>query len=469
VSTPESMVARGPSADAASAPAAFPVPAGQRRELALAWLGLGVFALIASGFFSILLVLSRTPQVAKLMPLTDFFHVALVVHVDLSVLVWFLAFAAALWSLSGAPVLARLGRAAFGLAGIGTLILCAAPFVGKGGPLMSNYVPVLDEPVFLSGLVVFALGCALLVARSAIAALISAHGGGAGFGLNAALVATAIALAAFLWSYFSLPRFITGRDYYELVFWGGGHALQFTYALLMLVAWLVLAQAIGAPLPIPERIVRLLFLLGAAPVLLIPGIYVLHDVRSGEFRGLMTWLMQFGGALPMAPFILAAGVSCWRARELAPEMRPLRSALLASLTLFTVGGVFGLLIRESSTLIPAHYHGSIVGVTLALMGFAYYLLPRLGFAAPRSAAARWQPLVYAAGQLLHIGGLAWAGGHGAQRKTTDAAQSIASLDYQVAMGVMGLGGLIAIIGGVMFLVIVLRAVFAWRAASPHGA
>lgn len=444
------------------------VPGDARRQLALTWLGLGVCALIASGLFSILLVLSRTPQIAKLMPLTDFFHVALVVHVDLSVLVWFLAFAGVLWSLQGPQLLPRWGWAAAGLAILGTAVMAAAPFVGRGGPLMANYVPVLNEPVFLSGLVLFALGCTWLVLRAAAGAFLGSSGTSLGFGLNASIVTTAVALGAFAWSYWALPTFITGRDYYELLFWGGGHALQFTYALLMLVAWLVLAEAIGAPLPLPARITKLLFALGAVPALLIPGIYVLHDIRSGEFRGLMTWLMQFGGALPMAPFLLAATWSCWRGRRLGARERPLHAALLASLLLFSVGGLFGLLIRESSTLVPAHYHGSIVGVTLALMGLCYYLLPRFGFAAVESAAARWQPLVYAAGQLLHIGGLAWAGGHGAQRKVADAVQGVASFEYKAAMGVMGLGGLIAIIGGVMFLVIVLRSVYQRPTPREHA-
>lgn len=443
------------------------VPADERAGLARGWLALGVFALIASGLFSVLLVLSRTPQIAKLMPLTDFFHVALVVHVDLSVLVWFLAFAGVLWSLVGAPVLLRLGQASLGFAALGAAVMVLAPFVGSGGPLMANYIPVLDEPVFLSGLVVFGLGIALLHGRALLAAVVSGPGRGARFGLNAAALAGTIALISFAWSYFYVPRLITSKDYYELLFWGGGHVLQFVYALLMLAAWLILAHAIRAPLPLPERIVKLLFLLGAAPVLLVPGIYLLHDPRSGEFRALMTWLMQFGGALPMAPFMLAAALSCARARSPSPTERPLRAALFASLTLFAVGGVMGLLIRESSTLIPAHYHGSIVGVTLALMGLSYYLLPRLGYQAPDSRAAAWQPLVYGAGQLLHIGGLAWAGGHGAQRKVADAVQGLSSLEHKMAMGVMGFGGLIAIIGGVIFLVVVLRAVWAGRAPS-HG-
>ena len=51
---------------------------------------LGLASLVGAGFFSILLVLARTPAIQELMPLIDFFRVALVVHVNLSVMIWLL-------------------------------------------------------------------------------------------------------------------------------------------------------------------------------------------------------------------------------------------------------------------------------------------------------------------------------------------------------------------------------------------
>ncbi len=60
------------------------VPNGARGKLARAWLLLGLAALVGSGLFSILLVVSRTPYVSQWLPVADFFRVALVVHVDLS-------------------------------------------------------------------------------------------------------------------------------------------------------------------------------------------------------------------------------------------------------------------------------------------------------------------------------------------------------------------------------------------------
>jgi hypothetical protein len=64
------------------------VPPDSRRWLAIAWLWLGIMALLGSGVFSVLLVLSRTPYIQDVFPWIDFFRTALVVHVDLSVLVW---------------------------------------------------------------------------------------------------------------------------------------------------------------------------------------------------------------------------------------------------------------------------------------------------------------------------------------------------------------------------------------------
>ena len=70
-----------------------------------------------------------------------------------------------------------------------------------------------------------------------------------------------------------------------------------------------------------------------------------------------------------------------------------------------------------------------------------------------------QPIIYASGQMMHIIGLAWSGGYGVQRKTAGAAQGLDSLERVIGMGLMGMGGLVAIIGGTLFLVIVLLAIF----------
>lgn len=439
----------------------LPVHDDARRPLAMAWLGLGLFALLASGLFSILLVLSRTPQLQTLFPVADFFRVALVVHVDLSVLVWFLAFGGALWTLSGTHRYPAVAWAAFGLSAIGTLTLCVAPFVQVATPVMANYVPVLDGPAFLGGLVLFGAGITLLCLRAMAAVQpIGTHITGNGalrFGLSAALVTNAVAVLAFGWSWLAVPRSLDPRIYYELVFWGGGHVLQFGYTLLMLVSWLWLASAVGGRLPLSPRVVLLLFALAILSVFLTPITYLAYDVTSVEHHQAQTLLMRFGGGLVIAPIALAVVWSLWPVATLSADKKPLRASLVASLLLFSAGGVIGFLISGSNVKIPAHYHGCIVGVTLAMMGVVYLLLPRFGFKAPHSKIAAWQPGIYGVGQMMHIVGLVWSGGYGVQRKVAGSDQVLRSAQETWGMGLMGLGGLIAIIGGVLFVVIVLRA------------
>ena len=119
-------------------------------------------------------------------------------------------------------------------------------------------------------------------------------------------------------------------------------------------------------------------------------------------------------------------------------------------------------ISGSNVKIPAHYHGCIVGVTLALMGLVYLLLPQLGYRAPVGRLANWQPTLYGIGQLMHIVGLVWSGGYGVQRKVAGAEQVLRSTSEIAGMGLMGLGGLIAIIGGLLFVVVV------WKSLRGGG-
>ena len=432
------------------------------RALVRGWLWLGLLALIVSGFYSVLLVASRTPGVNAWLPVADFFRVALVVHVDLSVLVWFLALAGMLWSLCSRARANLLGWLALLLAYAGTALLGIAPFTGSGEPIMSNYIPVLDGRVFLAGLGVLGIAALLLVLRSLIAApALGLELDGSGvlrFGLNAGVVSTAVALLAFAASLLLTPAGLEGNAYYEIAFWGGGHALQFTWTLLMLVAWLWLASTIGAQLPLSPRIALFLLMLALVSVFVTPWAYLAHEVASVEHRDLHTWAMRLGGGVSIVPIGLAVVIGLLRSPR-SPETGhdALRAALVASMVLFAAGGVIGVFISGNNVKIPAHYHGCIVGVTLALMGVVYLLLPKLGYRTPQGRVARWQPTLYGGGQLMHIVGLVWSGGYGVQRKVAGAEQVLRSKAEVAGMGLMGLGGLIAIIGGLMFVVVVWNA------------
>jgi heme/copper-type cytochrome/quinol oxidase subunit 1 len=266
----------------------------------------------------------------------------------------------------------------------------------------------------------------------------------------------------------SRPRTLSGKAYYEILFWGGGHALQFTWTLLMLVAWLWLAGASGARLRLSPRIALLMFALALVSVFVTPWAYLAHDIASVEHRDLLTWAMRLGGGVAILPISLAVVLALAGAPAPSAEARPLRAALVSSVLLFAAGGLIGVFISGSNVRIPAHYHGCIVGVTLALMGLVYHLLPQLGYAAPGTRLATLQPWLYGAGQLLHIVGLVWSGGYGVQRKVAGAEQVLRSPGEVAGMALMGLGGLIAIVGGLLFVLVVVKA-FRQPAVLPGAA
>jgi hypothetical protein len=431
------------------------------RRLAGGWLLLGVAALGIAGIFAMLLVVARAPGLGTIFAAADFFRIALVVHVDQSVLIWFLAFGGMLWSLApAAPDRATLPRRlALGLAAGGCAVIAIAPFAGAGNPLLNNYVPVLQHPLFHAGLLLFGAGVLVqsLVALGAVRARVRWLDEPAERAALTAAVAVLVAIAALAWTWPQLGRW-DGHAFFEFLFWGGGHVVQFAYTQLMLAAWITLAAAIGVTLCVPPRVVSVLVLIGVLPLLWVPVIYVLHPVDTVQARQAFTSLMQYGGGIAAIPIGLYVVHGLVRRRgPLSAVQRPLHRALATSVLMFAVGGLLGWLISGVNTVIPAHYHGSIVGVTLALMGLTYHLLPRLGLGTPPPRLAAVQPWVYTTGQLLHVGGLAASGAMGIQRKTAGAAQGLDSLGAKAAMGVMGIGGLLAVIGGILFVLAVIQA------------
>jgi cytochrome c oxidase subunit I len=434
------------------------VPGDFRRPLAVAWLMLGIAGIVISGLFVVLIVLSRTPGLEALFPFQGFFHLAIVAHVDFSVLVWFAACGAMIWSLATAARAPVLGWTAFAIAMAGAMLMAAAPFQG-GEAIMSNYVPVLKNTAFLAGLALFGLGVTLMAARSLLYPLPAgkalAMSGALRFGSHTSAIAILLSAGALVWSLLALPDYLHGPQYFEALFWGGGHVLQFAWVQLMLVAWLWLAAAGGLRMPMSSRLVTMLLMLGILPAFLGIWAYLVHDVAGPHHRTFFIWLMAAGGGVAAGPIALALLYGWRHSPPAASTMeRGLRSALLFSILLMGVGGALGFLINSSNTMVPAHYHGCIVAVTLAFMSLSLHLLPRLGFAAPNPRLVLLMPRVYGVGQILHVTGLAFSGGHGVQRKTAGAEQGLESLAQILGMSVMGLGGLIAITGGVIYLVAV---------------
>jgi heme/copper-type cytochrome/quinol oxidase subunit 1 len=136
--------------------------------------------------------------------------------------------------------------------------------------------------------------------------------------------------------------------------------------------------------------------------------------------------------------------------ELLYSHSTLKIGAIVTIILFGIGGLIGIFISGTNVSIPAHYHGSIVGVTLATMCLVYFLLEIRDNLLKQ---AKIQSIIYSLGQIIHIFGLSWSGGYGVLRKDPTTALTIKA---KIAMGVMGIGGLVAIIGGLMFVVICVR-------------
>ncbi|HLO64323.1 MAG TPA: hypothetical protein VK165_15300, partial [Azonexus sp.] len=171
-------------------------PVAVSGALPAAWWLLALLALGASTLCAVVLVVARTPFLGLG---AEFFRSALVLHVDLAVVVWFLAVAAGLWLTmlpAGGGVLARMARAGVWLAGLGVVAMLLSPLDGQGVPVLANYVPVLDTPSFYIGLGAFLSGvgfsgvaCLLGVAGNAMANRLRQPSDGGRWIMAAAIVA----------------------------------------------------------------------------------------------------------------------------------------------------------------------------------------------------------------------------------------------------------------------------------------
>ena len=169
-----------------------------------------------------------------------------------------------------------------------------------------------------------------------------------------------------------LPEHVIGHVYFESLFWGGGHLWQFALVTLLMVCWIELA--LPAARRLPAGVLTTIIATGALPVLAALSIAIRFRPDTTEYVGAFTWLMQWTSW--EAPLIMAF-ILFWRTprRDLAPGFG-------LSVLLFVAGLLLGSLINGQTTLVTAHYHGTIGAVTLGFMAASFTLLPRLGISAP---------------------------------------------------------------------------------------
>lgn len=430
------------------------------QTLAVPWWFLALLALGASTLCAVVLVVARTPFLGFG---AEFFRTALVLHVDLAVVVWFLAVAAGIWLLAipvTCCVLARFARVGVWLAGAGVLAMLLSPLTDDATPILANYVPVLDSKPFYFGLAAFLAGVGL-AGVAALASLIS-HGFFSGddrdhdfwrWPVAAAIIAFWAAILVFLLALRGAGEEVSldGR------LWGGGHVLQIVHTLMLMAAWLCLGREALALVRLGRALVIALVAIELLAVLVDLLLALSFPVDSQDYRrgftDVMRWL-TWPAPVILAGYLLLGYVRLGKVRRLALLDR----CLIGSIALFVLGCVVGAGIRGETTAVPAHYHGTVGAVTLAYMVWARNGLERLGLTLSQGWPWRWQPVIYGGGISLMVLGLAWAGRLGVPRKAPHVDTTVVENMHNVAMGLAGVGGLLATAGAGIFVLWILMAI-----------
>jgi cytochrome c oxidase subunit 1 len=149
-----------------------------------------------------------------------------------------------------------------------------------------------------------------------------------------------------------------------------------------------------------------------------------------------------------------------------------------------LGGISGVmmgteqlnLIIHNTIYVPGHFHATVVvGTTLAFMGLTYFLIPvlfRRELAFPTM--AKWQPYVFGLGMSAVSLFLMGAGTLGVPRRHWDMGFAGNPFPYEfpgaawLMMGIAGVTGLVAIVGGGMYLLITVWSVFLGRKIVTPG-
>lgn len=440
---------------------------------AKAWFALAVGSLVIAGLLSLAVVVGRLPIFSGWIDDPLFFKRCLVVHVDLALVVWFYSFLCGMARLRSGPG-GWAGVFALILAAGGVALMLSGAMMRGAQPILANYVPVIDHPLFLGGLAAFFVGVALfLVTTLATSARRRPAGlpADAAIGLQAAGIAVLLAAATWIATRASLPAGLDAWTRHEFSAWGAGHVLQVANATAMISVWLwLLHRATGRALLSDGR-ARLLFSLLLAPHFLMP-LLTARGAMDALYHTGATQLMRWG-IFPVVSIVLILGMRHLRREPRAedPLAGAARAGFAASAGLTLLGFVLGACIRSSTTLVPAHYHASLGGVTVAFMAAAYLVvaaarqdrLPsRFGFSARRQLG--W----FGVGQSVFALGFAIGGLYGLGRKAYATEQHVRSVGEYVGLGVMGVGGLMAAAAGLWFLFLVLREMAGWLRGAGSG-
>ena len=463
-------------------------------------------SLLIGGVAALLVLLTRW-QAVHLLDAVWFYRI-LTVH-GMNMLIFFIIyFEMAVLYFAAAPLLSarlpapKLGWLAFGLMTVGALMVEWMMWSGKADVLFTSYVPLRAEPPFYLGVILFAVG-ALIVVGHFFATITVARREKVlttslplvTFGaLTAAIIAAVtllhgaiVYIPTFLWS---LGLMEIDPSFYRLIWWGLGHSSQQINVAAMVSIWYLLGSLTVGGVVLNEKISRVAFVLyilfismaSAHHLLVDPGFGPAWKVWNTSYFMYMAVLASMihcftvpaGLEVGMRLRGATQGLFGWLAR--APWGDPGFSSLVLSVTVFGfVGGITGVtfgteqinIIAHNTLRIPGHFHATVVsGTAMAFMGITYYVVPLIF---RREIAfmplARIQPYLFALGMLIFSMAMTFAGSFGVPRRHWDItfSQSPFGAEFSPAvdlmMAVTALGGLIAIAGGAIYILVTVVSVF----------
>ncbi len=425
------------------------------------WLNLAMGVLGLAGIMALLVGLARIPALGPYVP-PLYFKVALVGHVDLLLVVWYLVMPVLLWRHLGL-LGGKWERLSFGIIAAGTLAVVAPSVAGWGEPVMANYIPFLVHPAFVAGLAVFLAGigmAALQAAGGLRAASPLARAGALGavcvLGSLAAMMIVAWRIAA--------QGDVVSKDNLARIFWVGGHLQQFAHTALMLTAVGVLLKERGCRESDLRRFLSIIHLYPLGVLIGVAAGAVLEPEALLK-SPLMTDLKSWGVGIPTVLAVLLS-LPMWRRERGVRSVagRAAHASVVSAMLLLIAGGWIAIFygLGRQTTLIPGHYHAVLTAVAVAFMGLTYLVLDREGVRLP---GPRWtvlQPYFYGLGTLALVAGMAWAGTHGAPRKTPCVACAKDAAMF-VAMNLWGLGALLSTAGGGAYFILAGLAIYRWTA------
>ena len=476
----------------------------------------GVVSLLVGGVLALLVLLTRWPAV-HLLP-ADQFYLALTAH-GLDMLVfWIIFFEIAILYFCSSTLLRcrlatpRMAWAGFWLMVIGALMNNFAVFKGDSSVMFTSYAPMGAHPTFYLGLILFAvgalIGCFVFLGTLVVGKAEGTYNGSiplVTFGaLTAAIIAVftiasgaVILIPTFLWSIGLIGNIDSLM--YRTVWWAFGHSSQQVNVAAHVSVWYAVAAIVFGAKPLSEKVSRTAFFLyilflqlaSAHHLLTDPGVssnWKIFNTSYAMYLAVLASLVH-GFTVPGAIEVAQRGKGYTKGLfewlRKAPWGNPVFSGMFMSLLGFGfLGGISGVvlgteqlnLIMHNTFYVPGHFHATVVvGTTLAFMAITYFLIPvlfRREVMFPKL--AQWQPYLFGIGMSAFALFMMGAGTLGVPRRHWDMTMAGNLMPHEwpgtayLMVGLMAISGLVAIAGGVAYLLITVGSVFFGKRIETPG-